>query len=200
MGILLVGLALVATVAMPARAQSPARVVVAAEVPVASSREFVTRDVGIGALASWRVHRVLAVDGDLAFYPSSFPDQPPAFSRRRIEWSAGVSAGPTLGAWRPFGTLRAGTLSYSHAAAPFACILIYPPPLTCALAAGATLPVVDVGGGIERHGPGRLFVRLDVTDRAVRYDGPVLTRRRRVEQTGFWSHAPRTAVAVGVAF
>ena len=147
-----------------------------------------------------RARRFLAVDGDLVFYPSAFPDHPPAFSRRRTEWSAGVSAGPSLGRWRPFGTVRAGALSYSPAAAPFACILIYPPPLTCALATGATLPMLDLGAGIERHGPGRLFLRLDVTDRAVRYDGPVLTRRRRAEQTGFWSHAPRTAVAVGVGF
>jgi hypothetical protein len=32
---------------------------------------------------------------------------------------------------------------------PFACILIFPPPLACTLGAGRTLAVLDAGGGIE---------------------------------------------------
>ena len=111
-----------------------------------------------------------------------------------------ASVGPTRARVRPFATAHVGALTYSPATAPFACILIYPPPLTCALAAGATGPVIDIGGGVELRGPGRLFLRFALTDRAVRYDGPVLTRDRQAHQTAFWSHAPKTAFAVGVTW
>jgi hypothetical protein len=79
-------------------------------------------------------------------YPQSFPHCVP-FSRRRVAGLFGATMGPAFARVRPFGKLRAGFLSVQEAPAPFACILIFPPPLSCTLASGRTLPAFDLGGG-----------------------------------------------------
>jgi len=82
---------------------------------------------------------------------------------------------------------------------PFPCVLIYPPPLSCALAAGDTLPAVDLGGGVEFATSERTFIRVDAGDRILKYGGPVLADRA-VSEDGFFSHDFRFAAGAGLRF
>jgi hypothetical protein len=172
----------------------------AAVVQVAAARSgaFDEMDFGVGAVLSARARDWLAVDGALTFYPSHYPDAP-AFSRSRVEGLFGATLGPTLGRVRPFGRLRPGFLTLRDAPRPFACITIFPPPLACALAGGDTLLALDVGGGVEVSATGRLLIRLDIGDRMVRFDGPVI-ENRRVRQDAFFGHDLRVSAGAGWRF
>jgi hypothetical protein len=102
-----------------------------------------------------------------------------------------------LGPVRPFIKARWGALRVAEASAPIACILIFPPPLSCQLAAGDTLAAMDYGGGVEL-GRRRAFLRVDVSDRAVRYPGPSFAGTVRNEP--FWGHDLRVGLGVGLRF
>jgi len=78
--------------------------------------------------------------------------------------------------------------------------LIYPPPLSCELAAGRTLPVFDVGGGVEVSATRRTFVRVDAGDRLVKYPGPVIDNNRTRQDEPFFGHDFRFAVGAGLRF
>jgi hypothetical protein len=166
---------------------------------VAGSEQFDATDVGGGGRFAWRPLALLGLEAELTWYPGDFPDRV-AFSRARFEGFFGGTIGPRFGPIRPFATLRPGFLTYSEAPEPIACIAIYPPPLACTLAAGSTVLAVDLGGGVDVDLSGRMFVRVAITDRALRYEGPVFDTDRRVREGAFWSHGLRVATGAGFRF
>jgi hypothetical protein len=167
---------------------------------MALSGQFDARDTGIGGRVSWRQGPLLGVEAEITLYPGDFPSDRP-FSRRRVEGLFGVTAGPTLGRVRPFLKFRPGFVTFSEAPQPFACILIFPPPLACALASGDTLAAIDVGGGAQVAVTPRIFFRIDAGDRMVRYPGPVFEGEpRRVRDQPFFDHDLRISASAGVQF
>lgn len=166
----------------------------------AQSGQFDAADTGIGGRIGWQPIPLVGLEAELNVYPRGFPDGRP-FSRTRVEGLFGATAGVTLGRVRPFARLRPGFVDVQEAPDPFPCILIYPPPLACALAAGRTLFALDAGGGVAVALTPRTFVRVDVGDRLVRYPGPVLeTDPRRIHRDAFFGHDFRFATGVGLRF
>jgi len=180
----------------PAQAQTAE---VGAQITAARIGELDSTDLGFGGRASWHPSRLLGVEGELDFYPSDIPDRT-AVSRSRVEGLFGITAGPRLSQWRPFARVRPGFLRIGPAPQPIACILIFPPPLSCTLAAGETLFALDIGGGVELFTPGSTFVRVDVGDRMLRYSGPALDRNRDVHNEHFFGHDLRAAIGAGWRF
>jgi hypothetical protein len=167
---------------------------------IALSGQFETADVGAGGRLSWRPNSVLGVEAEVTVYPSDFPGSRP-FSRGRVEGLFGVTAGPTLGRVRPFAKLRPGFVTIRQTPEPFPCILIYPPPIACALVSGRTLAAIDAGGGVHIAVSSRTFIRADAGDRMVRYPGPVIQMEpRRVRERSFVDHDVRFSVGAGVQF
>ena len=162
------------------------------------SGEFDSTDVGFGGRIAWQPVPLLGVEGELTFYPADFADEP-AFSGSRFEGLFGATVGPRLGQLRPFAKIRPGFVTFNDAPRPFACILIFPPPLACSLS-GKTVFALDVGGGVEWLGPSRTFVRADIGDRILRYPSPVIDSGGAVRDSAFSSHDVRFAVGAGVRF
>src|SRR5215510_13276031 len=111
-----------------------------------NSSEFDQSDPGFGARIGWLLPRLVGVEAEVNLYPRDLPAAA-SFSRGRIEGLFGVTVGPRLQRIRPFARLRPGFVTFREAPQPIACILIFPPPLACALAAGRTVFALDVGGG-----------------------------------------------------
>ena len=190
---------IVLVVSAPARAQTDEpRFQLGVQLATVTSGEFDSTDIGVSGRISWNPRAMLGVEAEIGVYPSEFADAP-AFSRRRVEGLFGVTAGPRLGRVRPFAKLRSGFVNVSEAPGPFACIAIFPPPLACQLGAGDTLFALDVGGGVELLLNARSFLRVDVSDRAMRYPGPVLTGGG-VRDDSFYGHDLRMSVGGGVRF
>ena len=165
----------------------------------AVSGEFNSTDVGGGVRFAWHPTSMVGAEAELDFYPRHFAGAP-AFSKSRIEALFGVTAGPRLGRLRPFAKLRPGFVVFREAPAPFPCIAIFPPPLSCSLGAGATVFALDIGGGVEFLTSGRTFVRVDVGDRLLRYPGPVFDTNFTLRSNAFFSNDFRFAVGGGVRF
>ena len=181
-----------------ALAQSaPERFELGAQFAVIRSSEFDAVDLGFGARFAWMPSAVLGLESELNFYPKSFPSVF-AFSGGRTEGLFGATVGPRIGAFRPFAKGRAGFLNVRGTSQSFVCILIFPPPLACELAAGRTLPAFDFGGGFEVLTP-RTFVRLEIGDRLLKYPGPALTRGG-VHNDSFFSHDLRLGAGAGLRF
>lgn len=161
---------------------------------------FEGSDVGVGGRLSWKPIPVIGVEGELNWYPSDFPGEMSAFTGSRVEGLAAVTAGPRLDRIRPFVRLGAGFLRSSPAPAPFACIAIFPPPLHCLLAAGDTLPSVEIGGGVEVSTSARTFIRFDAADRILRYPGPTFGPADEISGDGFFGHAFKFALGGGWRF
>jgi hypothetical protein len=186
--------------ARPLWAQSDDRVFQAgAQVATIASGEFDSTDVGIGGRVSWHPFSLVGFEGEFTFYPGDFADAP-AFSASRFEGLFGATVGPRLGAVRPFAKVRPGFVSFSEAPEPFACILIFPPPLNCAMASGPTLFALDVGGGIEWFPSSGTFVRVDVGDRVIRYLSPTIDNDGTVQDNDFFGHDFRFTVGGGFRF
>jgi hypothetical protein len=168
-------------------------------VTTATSSEFDATDVGIGALVSWRPGGLFGADAELTFYPSDFADEP-AFSASRVEGLFGITVGPRIGAIRPFAKFRPGFVRFAEAPEAFPCILIFPPPLACQLAAGHTGFALDIGGGVEFQTTAHTFVRVDAGDRAVKYPGPTIDSDGSVKEDSFFSHDFRFQIGGGVRF
>lgn len=167
---------------------------------IALSGQFDAADAGAGGRLGWRPNTVLGVEAELTVFPGDFPGSRP-FSRGRVEGLFGVTAGPTLGRIRPFAKFRPGFLTIREAPRPFPCILIYPPPLACALASGHTLAAFDAGGGVQVVLSPRTFIRVDAGDRMVRYPGPVFEMEpRRIRERSFFDHDVRFSLGGGVQF
>ena len=144
---------------------------VGGQIAVAASDLFDDGDVGVGGRIAWRPG-LMGIEAELNVYPSDFPSSGVAVSRSRIEGLFGATLGPRLGIIRPFARVRPGFVKFQDAPEPIACILIFPAPLSCQLAAGQTLFALDVGGGMEvAIGRATLF-RFDIGDRLVRYPAP----------------------------
>ena len=167
-----------------------------AQVAIARSSTFDATDTGFGGRVGWRVLDPLGAEAELTFYPRGFPSSNSAFSTSRIEGLFGVTVGPRLGAVRPFGKLRPGFVAFRGE--PIVCPLIFPPPLSCALN-GRTVFALDVGGGIEINIGIRSRVRLDASDRLLKYPGPSF-RDGRIEQDDFSGHDLRISAGAGVRF
>jgi hypothetical protein len=184
--------------AVPARAQS-----FEAGVHFASAKwsEFDGNDLGVGGRISWLPMPIIGVDADLTFYPGEFPpDTAVPFSGRRFEGLFGVTIGPRIAAVRPFGKVSAGFLQVGDTPIAFACIAIYPPPLSCALAGGDTLAAYEIGGGVEVNTSSMTFIRADISDRILSYPGPVLRSDFTRSDEGFLGHAIRFTVGGGLRF
>jgi hypothetical protein len=168
---------------------------------IASQRvgELDATDVGVGGRAAWHPYQLIGVEGELNYYGSDIPDRT-AISGSRVEGLFGITAGPRIGQVRPFARIRPGFLSVGSAPGPVACILIFPQPLSCALAGGDTLFALDVGGGVELFTPGKTFVRLDLGDRMLRYRGPAIDRSGEVHDDNFIGHDLRVAIGAGWRF
>ena len=148
----------------PVAAQSDAHAVqVGVQLATSTSSEFESTDVGVSGRLSWHPAAVLGIEGELALFPEDLGDDP-AFSAGRVEGLFGATIGPRFGRVRPFAKLRPGFLTFQAASDPFACILIFPPPLQCELAGGDTLFALDVGGGVEFFPSGGTFLRVDAGD------------------------------------
>lgn len=169
------------------------------QVSSATSGQFDGTDQGVGGRFAWYPLQSVGVESEVTFYPGDFPDERP-FSPGRVEGLFGVTLGPRIERIRPFARLRSGFLNIREASQPFACILIYPPPLACTLAAGQTVPTFDLGGGLEVLASQRLIVRVDVGDRLVKYAGPVLDSDRQIRNDSFFSHDLRLAAGMGLRF
>jgi len=185
-----------ATLVGPAAANAQQHFDVAAQVAVVRSSEFDDTDTGVGGRLAWHPVALVGAEAEMTFYPASFPDAN-GFSRRRIEGLFGVTVGPRLPRVRPFARLRPGFLSFRGQ--PVVCILIFPPPLSCELAAGQTLFALDLGGGVELFPASRGVVRVDLGDRILKYPGPSF-RNGRATQDSFYSHDLRVSAGAGVRF
>jgi hypothetical protein len=184
----------------PSAAQTnDTRFQVAGHLALVSSSEFEGLDIGIGVRGSWSALSMLSVEAEMTLYPDDWPESVP-FSQRRIDAFFGATAGPVLGRVRPFAKVRPGFVTFSEAPGPFACIAIFPPPLACRLAAGTTAFALDLGGGLEVFPSARTVVRVDMSDRLVRYPGPVLDRDFTAREESFFGHDFRFSVGAGVRF
>jgi hypothetical protein len=161
--------------------------------------EFDGNDYGFGGRLTWKPSSIIGVDADLTWYPSDFPDGI-AFTRSRLEGLFGVTVGPRLNRVRPFAKASAGFLNVGATPGAFACIAIFPPPLNCALAGGDTLPAYEIGGGLEIDATARTFIRVDVTDRILRYPGPTFDDNFEIREEGFIGHALRFTIGAGLRF
>jgi hypothetical protein len=186
--------------ARPASAQDDGRTFQATvQFAGADSGEFDSTDRGVGGRVSWHPLSLVGVEAELDYYPGDFADEP-AFSSSRVEGLFGATVGPRIGPFRPFAKLRPGFVAFREAPEPFACILIFPPPLACQLAVGRTVFALDVGGGLEWLPSDRTVVRIDAGDRAMRYPGPILNRDGSIENETFFGHDFRFAIGGGVRF
>lgn len=178
---------------------SPARFEVGAQVASIRSSEFDATDTGVGGRAAWLASSLFSVEGEVNFFPSDFPGTN-GFSGRRLEALFGVTVGPTFSRVRPFAKFRPGLVQVGESSEPMACILIFPPPLSCTLASGRTLAAFDIGGGLQIEAPARTFFRVDAGDRMIRYPGQVFDTDFTVRDRSFYSHDFRLSVGGGLRF
>lgn len=183
-------------------ASSTAAQSIEAGVHVANSQwsEFEGNDLGFGGRFTWKPSTLIGVDAGLTWYPSDFPGDPFAFSGNRLEGLFGITVGPRINRIRPFAKAAAGFLSSSEAPEPFACIAIFPPPLNCLMGAGQTMAAFEIGGGAEIAVAERTFVRVDLSDRMLKYPAPTFDSNFELVDEAFYGHALRFAAAFGVRF
>lgn len=194
----MIALVILALLCLAAPAAAQDRFEVGAQVAIARSGEFDANDTGVGGRVSWLPLDLIGADAEINFYPRTFPaNRRSSFSSGRVEGLFGVTVGPRLARLRPFATLRPGFVRFRGET--IACILIFPPPLTCQLAAGRTVLALDVGGGVELLAGSRTFARIDAGDRMLKYPGPSF-RRGRTAQDDFFSHDFRFSAGAGVTF
>jgi hypothetical protein len=179
--------------------QSRSRFELGGQITSATSSQFDETDIGLGGRFSWNPVALLGLESEVNFYPSDFPDRGP-FSRGRVEGLFGATVGPRVGPLRPFAKVRSGFLNVERASRPFACILIFPPPLSCQLGGGRTLLEFDLGGGLELFPTRGAFARVEIGDGILKYPGPVLDSKRVVRSDSFFSHNFRFAAGAGLRF
>jgi hypothetical protein len=184
----------------PAAAQPSSRFEAGVQVVAASLPGFEGSDFGVGGRLAWHTDDVLSFEGELNLFPGDYPDSGLAFSRRRVEGLFGVTAGLRVGRLRPFAKFRAGFLDVQAASQLFPCILIFPPPLSCTLAAGRTLPAFDLGGGVQVDVTPRTFIRVEAGDRMLKYPGPAIDAEGAVQAESFYGHGFRLSAGGGILF
>jgi len=161
--------------------------------------EFDQTDLGFGAQFGYRLTPSIALEAEVNIFPGDLTDAAP-FSASRLEGLFGVRAGRQWEKVGVFGKVRPGFLRFGAAPEPFACILIFPPPLTCSLASGGTSLAVDLGGVFELYPSPRSFIRFDVGDEMVRFHGPVLRTSSVELSDAFMTHNFRFTIGVGTRF
>jgi hypothetical protein len=164
-----------------------------------TSGEFDKTDAGVSGRFSWQPVPLVGAEAEVAYFPKSFTDDP-ALESSRVEGLFGVTVGPRVGQVRPFAKARAGFVTFRETSVPGACIAVVPPPLACTLAAGKTVPAFDLGGGLEVYPTTRTFLRFDLSDRMLRYPGPVTDTDGALKSDDFFGHDFRFAVGAGVRF
>lgn len=179
-----------------AMAQTPA---VGGHVGVLRLGELSTTDAGVGPDVVWHVAPSLAIDGAFTWFRGS--DASTGGSSRRQQRTlglAGVRTGVTTGAVDLFARVRAGYLRFGREPATV-CILIFPTPLVCQLAAGYTAFAAEVGGGasVGLIPSGRLRATVEAGDLMVRY-GFTAFRPNGSTTDGFISH--NLLVSIGAAW
>ncbi len=165
-----------------------------------TSSEFDSTDAGFGARFSWNPSAVIGAEAEITFYPEDLGIADAEFSGGSVEGLFGATVGPVIGRVRPFGKVRPGFVVFQEAPNPIPCILIFPPPLSCTLAAGATVFALDIGGGLELFPTAGIFVRLDFSDRMLRYPGPALGSDGVAHEDAFFSNDFRFAIGAGLRF
>jgi hypothetical protein len=185
---------------VPAAAQQPSVFEVGVQLAVADLSALGDTDVGFGARFGWRQSSLFGLETELNVYPGDLPDDGPAVSSSRVEALFGATLGPRYGVLRPFARVRPGLLRIQEAPEPIPCIAIFPPPLSCTLAAGKTLLAFDVGGGLEVDAGERTFVRFDLGDRILRYPGPAFESDGTVHSDDFTGHDLRFTIGGGLRF
>ncbi len=160
--------------------------------------EFDENQFGVGLKLGHRLGRHLALDAELNLEPGDLGGR--SFSSRRFEALAGLRLGLDLQRSGAYLALRGGVSSFSEAPEPFPCILIYPPPLACALAAGDTLPAFGFGAGFQALVGERAVLRFEIGDQMLRYPGPAFAEDRVIEDESFWRHNLRLTAGVGWRF
>ncbi len=168
------------------------------EVPVVKLSQLDETDTGVGLRLGFDLSRSVALEAALGFFPADLGE--PAFSGSRTQALLGLKLGRRGEKAGVFATLKGGVTSFSEAPGPIACILIYPPPLTCQLAGGDTLPTVGFGGALEYYPSSRAVLRLEVGDQLLRYPGPVIDGEGEVRDGDFWDHDLRLSVGFGWRF
>jgi hypothetical protein len=162
--------------------------------------EFDGNDTGIGGRISWLPLPLVGFDAELALYPSDFPDGI-SFTDRRFEGLFAATIGPRVAQVRPFVKAGAGFLNVAGAPEAIICVAIFPPPLNCALAGGATLATIEIGGGVEVNTPANTFLRADVTQRFLNYPGPTFRDGlRELVDEDFFAGAIRFTIGGGIRF
>jgi hypothetical protein len=91
-------------------------------------------------------------------------------------------------------------VTFRESSEPFACILIFPPPLECSLATGQTMFALDIGGGFEVQATPRTFLRVDAGDLLLKYSWPTTDSADRPRQGSFFSSNFRFAAGAGWRF
>ncbi len=182
----------------PAAAQSNRRDV-SVHVVVETLRELESTDVGLSGRLGWRLSQWLTVEGEAGMFPVDLPVGRPV-TAARAEVLAGVTVGPTLRRLRPYARLRAGGLRVAASPGPVACILIFPPPLTCELAGGRSMFAIDIGGGVEISVSPRAFARVDIGNRLARFPGPAFDGDHVMHDGSFSVYDLRIAVGAGWRF
>jgi hypothetical protein len=156
-------------------------------------------DRGVGGRLTWRATPRVGVDADVTWYPGDYPHESIAFSGSRIEALFGATYGPRIDRVRPFLKASTGFLRSSEAPEGFPCILIFPPPLNCLMAAGHTMPAFEFGGGVELDVTDRAFLRVDAGARMLRYPGPAFENGlSEIHDDDFWGTALRFTIGVGL--
>lgn len=183
-----------------AQPSDDSKIEVAGQLVVTDLAELDTTDLGFGGRVGFRATPLFTFEGELNLFPSDIPD-PFSVTSSRLEGLFGVKVGPRFDRFSVFGKLRPGFVRFEEASEPVPCILIFPPPLSCVLAAGETAFALDLGGGLEVYPTERTLVRFDVSDLMIQYPGPALTREREAfTEGGFWGHNLRLAVGAGIRF
>jgi hypothetical protein len=199
---ILSAVALTCVVASSALAQpnEDRRLEVGAQLAVNDLVELETTDLGFGGRFGFRATPLFTFEGELNLFPSDIPDEVPVTSSR-LEGLFGVKIGPRFDRFSVFGKVRPGFVRFGEASEPIACIAIFPPPLSCLLAAGQTVFALDLGGGVELYPTERSLLRFDVSDLVLQYPGPVFNRDREAfTKGGFWGHNLRIAIGAGFRF
>ena len=162
--------------------------------------ELDSTDVGFGGRLAFRPASLFAVEGELNFFPEDIPSQVPVTSSR-LEGLFGVRVGPRFERVGLFAKLRPGFVRFGEAPGPFACILIYPPPLGCVLSSGETVFALDAGGGVEFYPSERSLVRVDVSGLWLQYPGPAITRNgEAIQEDSFWRGNFRISFGAALRF
>ena len=157
-------------------------------------------DIGGGGRLTWKPTPIIGVDADLTWYPGEFPPDGIAFSGNRFEGLFGVTVGPSLAGFRPFVKAGAGFMNFGGTDEPIACVAIFPPTLACTMAGGQTMQALEFGGGVELLPTGAFLLRIDLSDRVLKYPGPSISLESGVHDDAFWGHALRFTIGAGIRF